>query len=462
MSADTGGGKPPPAAGEPDVVMDHQDGIPSNDVDGIAGGSVGNRQPKYIDLNNKYRKTDSGPYMVYVEHKDKNIGRLFPIKVGYYLQRCDNFRNNILDIKSVGYTRVKVIFKTFSSANDLVESELITKNDLVAFIPRFFTQTKGIVRMVDTFFTDEYLVQSIVSDVQVVDVERMMRRTVNERGESVAVKRQMIIISFLGSEVPSEIVINSVLFPVERYIYPVVQCFRCFNYGHTAKLCKSSEKCKICGEIKSEEHDSTCNKSVFCIHCKSQGHSSVSKKCPKYTRQHNIKRIMASEKLSFKEAEKIVSNRGDSSYSSITISNRYALLSDPKEFPPLPTSASLSSSNQPIVQKVLNKRKRITPPSPPTTLSPPDFQAKPRSIASCSKPASVLPNPHRFDFQAYKSDVAEKLSGMILNILNKYAPQVDINSMEKSEIKEDITTFCEHLAQSFPNKNGSAISSETN
>nr|CAH7737746.1 unnamed protein product [Callosobruchus chinensis] len=67
--------------------------------------NISNSQPEEsinnYDLNNKYLSTDKGPYFVYMEHKSKNLGRLFPIKVGHFLQQNREFKNDILDIQSI-------------------------------------------------------------------------------------------------------------------------------------------------------------------------------------------------------------------------------------------------------------------------------------------------------------------------------------------------------------------------
>ena len=39
--------------------------------------TVDKDRTKHIDLDNKYRPNNSGPYFVYIEHLHKNIGRLF-------------------------------------------------------------------------------------------------------------------------------------------------------------------------------------------------------------------------------------------------------------------------------------------------------------------------------------------------------------------------------------------------
>jgi hypothetical protein len=57
------------------------------------------------------------------------------------------------------------------------------------------------------------------------------------------------------------------------YYYPemytpelnVTQCYKCFNFGHLAKHCKSKQKCGNCGD---EDHDtSSCTNDTNCIGC---------------------------------------------------------------------------------------------------------------------------------------------------------------------------------------------------
>ncbi|CAH2011885.1 unnamed protein product [Acanthoscelides obtectus] len=47
-----------------------------------------------FDFKNTYTTTDTGPFFVCIEHKTKNIGRLFPIRVGHYLQQVPEFRRH--------------------------------------------------------------------------------------------------------------------------------------------------------------------------------------------------------------------------------------------------------------------------------------------------------------------------------------------------------------------------------
>lgn len=361
-----------------------------------------------FNLENKYKFSDRGPYNVYVEHLKNNFGRLFPMKIGYYLLENNEFKNDIIDIVSVGVSRVKVVFKTFSIANSLIQHEIVTKNSLVAYVPNFFNHRKGIVRMVDTFFTEDFLLKNIECDnTTITGVQRMKRRVTDNDGNQKLVDRQMVIVNFTGNIIPDKVRINLTYFPVEPYIQPVVQCFKCLRYGHTAKLCKSkTQRCKSCSEV--HESDAACSDpNPFCIHCQSDNHSSMSKNCPMYSKQFQIKKEMSVRNVSFKEAEKIVSNP---TYAKIATHNQFSVLNNDVNFPPLsgprpiqyPPKLFIQKPKQPTNSK---KRKPISPPpvSPPTA----------KKSQTIKEKKSVLPNPYRDEFMQHKEKIISDISAFI-------------------------------------------------
>lgn len=399
------------------------------------------------DFDNRYRKTDKGPFYVYIEHKNNNLGRLFPIRIGHYFLPNKTISNNIIDIKSIGINRVKVILKTYIAANQLVTSDIIKNNNLIAYIPRFFTQKRGVIKMVDTYFSEEYLKAAIQSDTEVVEVKRMARRVVNDKGENTFVPRQMIIVTFLGSNLPSDIQINLTNFPVEPYIHPVVQCYSCLRYGHVSKMCRGTKRCKGCG---GDHHVDECDEEVCCVYCNSKEHTATSRMCPEYKKQHSIKKTMAVENVSFSEAQRLVNNP---SYAKITTNNRYALLSDLKNFPPLSdninTGPNINTPRQnlghsirrPVTQtqsQVSKKRKAI---KSPERLN---HDSDPFSVASSS---SILPNPHRNDFILHKEKLIEQITVLFISLLKNIIPESNVDQIDREfNIKQ-------HLASIFVNLN---------
>lgn len=398
-----------------------------------------------IDFQNRYRPCDTKPYFVYVEHKDKNIGRLFPVRVGHYLFTNELFRNSIEDIKSVGLNRVKVIFKSYKAANALINHEIITSNNLIAYIPKFFTQKKGIIRMVDTYFSEEYLLNNIESDIPVVEVKRMLKKIIEQDGNPKLVKRQVVIVTFLGNAIPKNIKISLVNFPVEPYVYPVIQCFKCLRYGHTLNLCKSNKRCKFC----SGEHDeNNCElNSVYCVFCKTGEHSSVDKKCPVYIKQQNIKRTMAAQNISFKEAETIVNNP---SYAKVTTNNRFSLLADQNNFPNLPNpSQSISGNYSDIPRRPIRNnhsqqlpvKRKAGKPLERTNVAPP---MRENTSSSSNSSQCVLPNPYREEFLAYKESLVEEISGFINNLIASLVPSGASTIVPELNVKESLSNLFKH------------------
>lgn len=393
--------------------------------------------PSY-DINNKYRSIDKGPFYVYLEHLNKNLGRLFPIKIGYFLQESSEFKHDILDIKSIGLKRVKVEFKSYNVANSLVNHELIRKHKLIAFIPKFYTQKKGIVRMVDTFFEEDYLKNAIISETPVVEVKRMKRKVVNlETKESSLISRQMIIVTFLGNRIPDSIKINLVKFNVEPYFSPVIQCFKCLRYGHTSEQCRSNPRCQKCTKEHTEQE--VCDGERFCLHCNSTEHNSISKNCPAYLKQYNIKKTMAYQNMSFKEAETLVNNP---SYAKVTTNNRFDLLNNLDNFPELSTSNT--SCNNAVWKKPkvnttqiknntqqVKKRKHISPPESPIRTQPETYiQPQPYKTPM----PTFIPHPFpRDQFITYQNQIISQISAFIFQMFQKQ------QAFDENEIRNQLS-----------------------
>jgi hypothetical protein len=78
---------------------------------------------------------------------------------------------------------------------------------------------------------------------------------------------------------------NCELFDSSCYI---TQCFRCYQYNHTAKHCRNVARCGFCGASGHSSQD--CSKkddrtAFYCIPCHKQGHVSWARECPVRKRQ---------------------------------------------------------------------------------------------------------------------------------------------------------------------------------
>lgn len=327
-----------------------------------------------INFSLRFKETHSGPFCIYVEHKEFNIGQLHPMRVGSILSEFPaDLQSSIIEVLSVGRNRIKVFMKSAASANFLIGHDIFLKHKLISYIPQHLLEKKGLVRNVDTSLSEEELLNKIVSPIPISNVKRLTRITHNASGEKVTIPRQMIVVTFSSLFIPDHVFVDYVRCPVETYISPVMQCFQCLRYGHSSRLCRGKKRCKTCGG----EHEGDCTNVTFCVHCKNSNHSSTSRSCPKYLQQKNIKNVMATKNVSFKEAEKMVSN--PSLFSRVLKSNPFAPLStlDGSQFPPLDSNVSRNQISS--TQRTANHN---------------NFQKRKKQISSSIQPSSVHNAPN--------------------------------------------------------------------
>lgn len=439
---DTSGGH-----GPPDNSLQNEDDLPLRDIAQLQKqlqDSQSNNN-SVIDFGNKYRPTDKAPYIVFVEHQEKNLGRLFPVRVGHYLLECDKrISESVVDIKVVGINRVKVILKTYNAANSLVNNEVLRKQKLLAYIPKFYTQKKGVIKMVDTFFSEEYLLKSIESKYRIMEVKRLRRKIKDTNtGEEKLIDRQMILVSFLGNELPQEIRINRVNFSVEPYVHPVIQCRTCLRFGHTERLCRGKPRCKTCG--KTHETEDVCEEVLMCTHCGSTEHGSLSRKCPAFLKQKSIKEIMAYRNVSFKEAEQLFKNP---SYSKVVNNNRFAILSNEENFPELPPSSVSKNLPKPRTNIAHNKPSNSNHSSPSasnkrrkTSVSPERSPKRDHESTDIEK-HPVIPNPYRREFLEYRDSLINQVSNFLVEVLAKSVRDSKaIQIIKDINIKDSLSSF---------------------
>lgn len=78
-----------------------------------------------LKQNYRYDVKDTGPFQVFLESKQDNaaLGRLHPMSIGkLILLNHKEIDAQIIEITSLGKNRVKVVLRTFSSANKLLNS----------------------------------------------------------------------------------------------------------------------------------------------------------------------------------------------------------------------------------------------------------------------------------------------------------------------------------------------------
>lgn len=394
-------------------------------------------------------KYNSDFIYVFIEKtNEENLGRLHPLVVGHILHK-KLLVKNIVNIKSAGKNRVKVHFSSTRDANLLVTNKLLEVEKLRAFIPNHLLEKKGLIRGVDTFFNDDYLKENLVSPAKITNVQRVHRKIINENKVALVAK-QSVIVTFEGNMLPNEIIINSVVFPVELFVGRVTQCYNCLKYGHISKQCRTNNPlCLNCGKSKSESHECF-EKDTYCIYCKINDHKSNSRKCPFFEKQKKIKRVMVEHNSTYTEAKEYCEN----SIANFTSPNRFNILPDPNNyeinFPPLLKKKSAMSSTTKSVSQTqpkhrtyvslsqpstsstynpnLNKKRKISPPSP----TPPMFPFR-----FCGS-SPIPPNPNTPTYHLEQNKILESVSNFIIDLVKKIKSLDDIKKIDPEGIKHDI------------------------
>lgn len=387
---------------------------------------------KTLSINRYNKNTDGNQaaYQVYVEHEKLNVGRLHPMKVGRILNEFDQeLQTQIIEVNAVGRNRIKILTRTAYAANTLIASEIFKKNSLFAYIPQHRIQKKAVIRNVDTTLTEIELKNIIKSSVPILNVKRMYRK--NEKkskpDDPDTVPRQMVIVTFQGLNMPQFVFIDRVRCVVEPYIAPVIQCYRCMRYGHSSKLCKGKQRCKTCAE----EHLGECFSETYCIFCKNNDHTTMSRKCPMYEKQKNIKITMAHANLSFKEAENMVNQPG--SYVNKVRSNYYSpLANDCSDFPELPSKSknypSPTRNNVPNIRSQNTDEGSQNPHKRRRTINSNENVNQSPSIANtnkhfCGPPINSNPHASSHDTLQFLREIKDKLSSSIKQLVQHFYSQ---------------------------------------
>ena len=92
--------------------------------------------------------------------------------------------------------------------------------------------------------------------------------------------------------------VTGIVYKVEEFRTPisVTQCYNCQSFGHSAKTCRSNQKCLICGE--NHSHKGCPNKEsrkAKCANCKGP-HVASYKGCPEYKKQAFRQHVVNNQK----------------------------------------------------------------------------------------------------------------------------------------------------------------------
>lgn len=262
-----------------------------------------------IHYRSQYEHTDTAPYVVHIQKvsstPNDNVS-LHPVSFGRFLKN-NTFRNIINgSLKKIGRNRLSLSFSDYTDANVFINDTRLTSNNFKVFIPSFLISRVGLIRGVPIDWSPEEIISNINVPLgcgNIIKVRRLNHKvTVND---NVTWKpTETVVLTFDGQVLPKRVYMCYTSLPVELYIYPTIQCYKCCRYGHTKVNCRSNPRCYKCGKDHFGENCSADDDyAVICCLCKGS-HFATSKTCPEHLRQRNIKLHMAQSCVSYAEASK--------------------------------------------------------------------------------------------------------------------------------------------------------------
>lgn len=283
-----------------------------------------------------YNNTDVGPYRVLVELVDTKEDSISINKLsfGKILSKVAEYKQNVINVKPLGRKKLMVHIRTAHAANQMQADRSLRQQNYKAYIPKHFLTVSGVISGVPVEMTTEEIMENISSTVPVLDVTRLHRY---ENGVKIPATR--IGVTFRSNQLPKEVRMFCCTNTVQPFTTKAVFCTKCLRYNHRTQNCRSRQRCEKCTLFHEEDGYEECQKSVKCLHCKTEGkHQTGDYGCPERTRQNNLKIIMAKTNLTMVEAREVYP---------IYTENQYSVLENIEEYPQLPESFAEVIYNKP-------------------------------------------------------------------------------------------------------------------
>lgn len=201
--------------------------------------------------------------------------------------------SGIMKIKYINAYKILVTFNSEDSENKFLSCDGLRSMGWRSQKTWEVGTSYGIVKDIDLDLSEEDLLQYLRSDIEIVSVKRLSRRSGNEWTPS-----ETIRVGFKGPSLPSHIFILDLRIKVESFIFPVTQCSNCWRFGHTKTLCPSNKI--ICP--KCSGHHENCEVTTFkCVNC-GENHMALSKSCKIYKKEKRIRELMSEFNVTYRKA----------------------------------------------------------------------------------------------------------------------------------------------------------------
>ncbi|XP_045784866.1 uncharacterized protein LOC123880666 [Maniola jurtina] len=228
MPSDSDGGDLEPAAGKKRKKMQKEK--PSE--------SDGAKYKPFIKPG--YRRaygdtSTNSEFPVYVEStEDIKLGNKNPLVVSKYFKQV----KGVSESRRINATKIMLVFKQATAANDFLKHECLSVHKLRAFIPASSVERVGVVRFIPKESSNQELFNKLSSESEVIGVKRFLKKV----GEEL-IPLSTISVIFSGTSLPQYIYLDKWRYKVFTYVPPLMQCFKCMKFKHYGKICKNQQIC---------------------------------------------------------------------------------------------------------------------------------------------------------------------------------------------------------------------------
>ena len=178
-----------------------------------------------------------------------------------------------------GLVAIELAHGGAAAVTELLQLRMIGPWSVVCSQPNSEKYTYGVITHIDNDadLTAMSARVQVNGNARFVRMERLNRSDAGRRVPSTSVR-----VVFEGSMLPKSIRIGFISYPVRKYDFPPLQCFKCQRFGHTADGCNSKMRCLVCS---GPHHFKDCqNGTIKCANCGGP-HKANSRECGRAPRR---------------------------------------------------------------------------------------------------------------------------------------------------------------------------------
>lgn len=201
-----------------------------------------------IDFGNKYRN-DSPPRIILpvvfrITQKNKTFWEIDPNHISQDL--VDSLQKDVVYQRLSRRGQLTVCVNNIDAAIKLLDVKTLAGVCVEAHIPPSLIKNEGRIIAVPFRYSEDQILEKL-APYGVVGVRREVKARKLDNGGLTFNPRGGVILTFKPEvALPNRVHVGQYVFTVEEYLEAPTQCFNCMRFGHSAKICRASPRCRHC------------------------------------------------------------------------------------------------------------------------------------------------------------------------------------------------------------------------